>query len=252
MIRILFMGQKPIGEKCFEDLLKADGSGLCVCAVVSNKGRNVWWGTNNINLLARQKKLEFIGNEKRNYADIKRAIRRNKINMIISVQNPWIIPDRILSMVDGRAFNLHNAKLPDYRGCNACNHAILNNEKKYTSTIHWMVPKVDNGPIVLERTIAINPTETARSLYDRSQESSLILFKEFIDSLLQGEIIPKKAIVGKGKFFSRNSLDKLRRIKSLANMDEVDRKARAFYFPPFEPAYIIVKRRKYYILPEDM
>ena len=64
-----------------------------------------------------------------------------KINMIISIQHPWIISKSILDAVDGFAFNIHFGKLPEYRGHHLGIHSILNGEKTFTTTCHWMAQK---------------------------------------------------------------------------------------------------------------
>ena len=52
-----------------------------------------------------------------------------------------------------KIINLHNAKLPDYRGHNSISHEILNGETKHTTTIHKIAKEVDRGEILLEKEI---------------------------------------------------------------------------------------------------
>jgi methionyl-tRNA formyltransferase len=249
MIRILYLGQKPIGERCFDILRDAQSSSLQISGVVSNANDDVWWKSNAIYRECVRGGIPFISNDKRNNREIENLIIRNEINAIISVQHNWILPGEILSLVNNFAFNLHNAKLPGYKGYNACNHAILNGERYYSSTVHWMAEEVDAGGIAFEESFEIGPKETAKGLYERASRAGETAFRKLVDHLAAGKPIPNVPALGAGTFYPRNSLGALREIKKIEDVQEVDRKARAFYFPPFEPAYFILDGHKFYVLP---
>lgn len=252
MNRILYLGQKPIGEKCYNLLLEAQSDKLCIAAAVSNTSRcNVWWDSNGIYEVCITRGFPFLDNTKRINQEIGECIQKYKVNTIISVQHPWIIPVDILEMVNFRAFNLHNAKLPVYKGYNSCNHAILNGELRYTSTIHWMEPEVDSGHIAFEETFEIDATDTALSLYQKACQAGEKAFLRLINSFNLDIPIPKYPIKENGNFYSRDSLNAFREIKDPNSFLEIDRKARAFFFPPFEPCYFVLGGHKYYVLPES-
>lgn len=197
MIRILFLGQKWLGEKCFDLLQNAQTDMIRVCGVVSNMRENVWWRTNGIYRVCSSKGIPFITNDERNNERLRMAIAELRANTIVSVQHPWIIPSEILSLADFGAFNLHNAKLPDNKGHNTCNHAILNGERNYTSTLHWMAGEVDAGAVAFEETIEVFPDDTARSLYERAIHSGLSVFQKLLDCFVKGKPIPQRPIVGR-------------------------------------------------------
>lgn len=251
MKRTLFLGQKPIGERCFELLRQAEAKNICVAGVVSNDTDDVWWGTKKIFEIAQRDSIPFVSNKKRNNEAIKGLIAENHINTIISVQHSWVLPREILEMVNNFAFNLHNAKLPDYKGHNAINHAILNGEKYYTSTIHWIVEEVDKGDVAIEESFPIAPDETAKSLYEKAYHHGCTAFSKLIDAFVNEREIPKKPMIGEGVFYPRSSIDNLKEIKNVDDFDEVDRKSRAFYFPYFENAYFLIGDQKFYVTPKN-
>jgi methionyl-tRNA formyltransferase len=250
-IRVLYLGQKWLGEKCFDLLNGLQKDLLQICGVTSNADEKMWWRSNRIFQKCKSNGIPFIANNKRNNDAIKKMVIDCNVNTILCVQHPWILPEETLSLVNYRVFNLHNAKLPDYKGHNTCNHAILNRERYYTSTIHWMVADVDTGPIAFEETIEIDPNDTARSLYERAIGSGVNIFEKLIEHLILEKPIPRKPITGEGFYFSRNSLDTLREVKNVCDLEEVDRKVKALYFPPFEPAYYLLEGEKYYLVPRN-
>ena len=109
------------------------------------------------------------------------SLERQHITCLISIQYPWILPAHpSVDATAGRAFNLHNAKLPDYRGHHALSHEILNGETEHTVTLHWMQPEVDTGFTCLSATIPIRSDDTAWSLGQRARvEASSIIAPVF-------------------------------------------------------------------------
>lgn len=197
-----------------------------------------------------KKPIIFLKNNKKNEHKICQIIKDKKINLLISIQYKWIISEKIIKAVRGLAFNIHFGKLPEYRGHHLHIHTILNGEKKITTTLHWMVPEVDKGFIVFEKTSLIKGNDTSWSLMQKATSDSLRLFEKLISYLAKNKPIPKVPVKGKGHFYSINSIFELKKISSIKDFDEIDKKARAFYYPPHEPAYFVLKGKKFYVLPE--
>ena len=252
MRRILFIGQKPIGEKCFKKLVENQNENYQVIGSVSNISKeDVWWKSNNIYGYCKRKQLGFVDNEKSNEDRIIVLMRKCDVNYIISVGHKWILSKKILEYVKYQAVNLHLAKLPEYKGNYTYNHAILNGEKEYGVTLHWMVEKVDEGDYIFTDQFEITDYDTAYSLYQKSNEIGEKIFDNYIDFLKKDKAIPRREIVGEGKFYSKCAIQGLREIRNISDKNEIQVKSRAFYFPPFENAYMVIEGKKYYIVPDN-
>lgn len=252
MFKIIFLGQKPIGEECFNLLVKKSKKfNWKIVAAVSNKSKHNWWKSNYIYENCKKNEIQFINNKKRNNKKIIEIIEKNKINLMISVGHQWIIPNQIIKALKGKAFNLHNAKLPDYKGFNSINHAILNGEKTYTSSIHIMSKNVDSGAIIFEKECHISKLETAISLYDKTHKNCRKIFLEFLKSLNIKKRFKLKKNIANGNFYGKNLIYNLKKININDDIETIKTKSRAFYFPPFEPAYLIIKDNRYYITPNN-
>lgn len=252
MLRIMFMGQKPIGELCFEQLLKRQNNKYRIVAAVSNMDKlKVWWKENRIYETCMNDNIIFVDNSKRNEERIKELIVEENIDFIVSVGHGWILSDKILQLVNYNAINLHLAKLPEYQGNFSYNHAILNREKKYGVTLHWMTERVDLGDYVFEEDFPINDDDTAYSLYIKSVDKGVALFGQFIDFISEGKELPREQMKGEQHFYSRTSLNGLREIECDDNLEDIARKSRAFYFPPFENAYFMINGKKYFVYPDE-
>jgi len=65
------------------------------------------------------------------------------------------------------ALNVHAGLLPEYRGANVINWALVNGERKSGVTIHHLDAGIDTGDLVLQRPIEIQFEDTAVSLRDK-------------------------------------------------------------------------------------
>ena len=197
-----------------------------------------------------KKKPLWIDNSKRNEKKILSVIEKRKIEAVISLQYRWIISNKIIQTLKGYAFNIHFGKLPDYRGHHALIHAILNNEKFFFMTLQWMLPEVDRGLNAYEEAIEIKPNDTSWSLYQKCFAKALKMLEKLINNLGKEKKIPQTKIAGKDRYYKIKSIEGLKEIFSLNDFTELDKKTRAFYFPPHEPAYFVLKGKKFYVIPK--
>ena len=89
-----------------------------------------------------------------------------------------IIPPRILNTYHYGILNMHGGKIPQYRGANVLQWAIINGDTDLGVTWHTMVEKIDAGPIWKESLIPISIEDNA--LYLRE-----LLIKEGIRTFPQ-------------------------------------------------------------------
>lgn len=67
----------------------------------------------------------------------------------------------------GRMVNVHPALLPAFRGLNAQRQALDYGVKVSGCTVHFVVPEVDSGPIILQSAVRVEPGDTTETLSAR-------------------------------------------------------------------------------------
>lgn len=243
MKKIILLGSKPTFDLTTRILEKNFKRKISLSCVVTNKKR---FEKNFSNC---KSKPYFISDSKRNEKKIITFIKKNKLDFLFSIQHKWILSENFLKNFD-QALNLHNAKLPDYKGFFSINHAIANGEKSYTSTIHWINKNVDEGGLAYKKTIKIKKSETAISLYNKTLKSCEYIITNLFHGIVKNNI-PSKNIKGKGKFYSKTSLESLKKINLNNKNHQIERLVRACFFPPNEPAFFINRGKKFYIIPKE-
>lgn len=242
--RILFLGERRIADMALELFFdkplkeKFELKGVVVDNILRAKYRK----------LCKLNDIQIISNEARSEKLILNLIEKEEIECLISVQHPWILSSNVLESVSGRAFNLHNARLPNYKGYNSISHEILSGELYHATTIHWISEKVDEGDIAFEESIRFNESDTALSMYQKSLGVGLDVFKKFMQAL-DGNDVPRITKKSGGVFYDRNSINTVSCLDKFLDTEKIAVRARAAYFPPYNFAYFTHKNEKYAVVP---
>jgi len=234
-VRLLYLAQKPVGEAGFEIVRPH------VVGVVSNASPTGWWGTAGLAHTG----LPFVDTDDARPTAILEFVVGLQADAIVSVQFPRLLSREVLDAVGGRAWNLHLAPLPKYRGFNGPTLALLAGDDSYGVTLHWVDADADTGDIAYSAEWPIPASATALSLYDEAERQGLRLLR-LLYRRISADKIPPRHPQGPGGYWRRDAIDAYREIRS---WEEVDRKARAFHFPPFPPAFIDLSGVKYWVTP---
>ncbi|MBQ8103448.1 MAG: phosphoribosylglycinamide formyltransferase [Afipia sp.] len=75
---------------------------------------------------------------------------------------PWFV-----KQWDGRMLNIHPALLPSYKGLHTHERALADGVKIHGATVHFVVPEMDSGPIVMQGAVGVHDDDTADTLAAR-------------------------------------------------------------------------------------
>jgi methionyl-tRNA formyltransferase len=137
--------------------------------------------------------------------------------------------------------NFHPAPLPDIRGVGGYNVAVLEGMSEWGVSCHFVDEHLDTGDIVRVERFPIDPGKaTAMSLDLASQRRLQALFEDVMAMVLAGEELPREP-QGEGRYFSRADFERLKRV---GPGDDLERKLRAFWYPPWPGAVMEVDGRE--------
>ncbi len=161
-----------------------------------------------------------------------------EVDLVISFLYPRLIREPLISGPEIGCLNFHPAPLPDMRGLGGYNVAVLEGFTEWGVSAHFVDERFDTGDLVEVRRFAIDPAaETAWSLDLRSQEVLLEVFGEVVETLMAGDDLPREP-QGEGRYVSREDLEEMRRTPPDAGPEEIERRIRAFWYPPWPGATI--------------
>lgn len=115
-----------------------------------------------------------------------RAIRRNAefdrvsaqgIDLIIVGAFGQLLDKRILNAPRFGVLNFHPSLLPAYKGGSPIEEQILAGEHRGGATLHWMVERVDDGPIVASDGVYIGPDDDYSTVLNNSVGKAKVLLR---------------------------------------------------------------------------
>jgi methionyl-tRNA formyltransferase len=121
-----------------------------------------------------------------NGADFIDRIKREGIEVVISIASPKIFKRDLLRAPARGSINYHTALLPKYRGRQPLFWALLDDEKQVGITVHEMDEKLDNGGILAQRAIPVDPGDSLHDLYVKTIAAGPQVLIEGLEKLQTG------------------------------------------------------------------
>jgi methionyl-tRNA formyltransferase len=100
-----------------------------------------------------------------------------------------IVPQALLDVAPGGAFNVHPSLLPLYRGATPLQSAIADGRSETGVTIILMDAGMDTGDIVLQERTPLEPGETYGELHDRLAVRGAALLVEALELAERGALV---------------------------------------------------------------
>jgi phosphoribosylglycinamide formyltransferase-1 len=161
-------------------LIDASEAGDCpieICAVISNKASaygleraaNHSIDAHTVDHTAFDNRLEF------DQALIQ-TIDQYQPDLVILAGFMRILTADFVNHYSDRLINIHPSLLPKYPGVNTHQRAIDAGDEWHGLSIHFVVPEVDAGPIILQGQIPIHDGENAGDLQQRIHKIEHILY----------------------------------------------------------------------------
>ena len=160
------------------------------------------------------------------------------IDLVISYLFWKRIKKPLIELPSIGCLNFHPAPLPDFRGVGGYNFAIYESHTEWGVSAHYVDESFDTGDIIKVRRFDIEPqNETAYSLEQRSQTELLALFSEIINMCIAKQDLPRVQ-QSNGRYITQEEFESLKRITPDNSLDEIERKIRACWYPPYEGALV--------------
>jgi methionyl-tRNA formyltransferase len=171
------------------------------------------------------------------------------VDVVISFLFWKLIREPLVSLGGIGCLNFHPAPLPDLRGLGGYNVAILEGMREWGVSCHFVDENFDTGDLVEVERFPIDPdSATAFSLDLESQERLFGLFQRVMGTAMSGEELPRRP-QGPGRYVDSEEFERLRRVRP---GDDLDRKLRAFWYPPYPGAVAEVNGRELTLVDERL
>jgi phosphoribosylglycinamide formyltransferase-1 len=116
------------------------------------------------------------------------AIEPHKIDLIclagfMRLLTPWFI-----GQWDARLLNIHPALLPAFKGLDTHARALAAGAKEHGATVHFVVPEMDSGPIIVQEAVPVLRDDTEASLAARVLAIEHRIYPQALRIVAEGRI----------------------------------------------------------------
>ncbi len=89
----------------------------------------------------------------------------------------------------GRILNIHPSLLPKYKGLSTHQRVIDNREELHGASVHFVVPELDDGPVIIQYQFKIKRHDDRHSLQKKVQEGEYIIYSKAIQWFSEKRLI---------------------------------------------------------------
>ena len=120
---------------------------------------------------------EFIGN-----------VRKYNADLFVSMSFNQIFREEIMNLPRYKTINCHAGKLPFYRGRNILNWALINDEREFGITVHYIDSGIDTGDIILQETYPITDQDDYATLLERAYDGCADVLYRAVKMIQSNEV----------------------------------------------------------------
>lgn len=198
-LRIGYFADGPWSHRALELLLAdPDIEVAFICARHSSPDRHLKERASTLD-------IEFRVTNNVNSERFLNAISSHQCDLFVSMSFDQILKRQFYSFPRLGTINCHAGKLPFYRGRNILNWALMNDEKEFGITVHYVDDGVDTGDIILQRTYPICDQDDYASLLSTAYRECPAVLYAAIQSIRTGnaERIPQVSLHPCGSICSK-------------------------------------------------
>ena len=116
------------------------------------------------------------------------AISQAQVDVVILAGFMRILSTEFVQHYRHKLLNIHPSLLPKYPGQHTHQRALDANEQWHGASVHFVVPEVDMGPVILQGRLAIQANETLESLQQRIHLLEHQIYPTAVRWFIQGRL----------------------------------------------------------------
>ncbi len=135
--------------------------------------------------------LEAKGFSKKEEYDRKIAevLDEKEIELVVLAGFMRILSDFFVDKYAGKILNVHPSLLPLFKGAHAIRDAYEAGVEKSGATVHFVTRELDSGPIILQKSVKIEQSDTMESLEEKIHKIEHKIYPEAVKLFVEGKII---------------------------------------------------------------
>ena len=124
-------------------------------------------------------------------AEIVSELNKRGVELVCLAGYMRLLSPEFIQAFPNKIINIHPSLLPQFKGLDAQKQALVSGAKVSGCTVHYVDEHLDNGDIILQKTVDVLDGDTVESLSTRILEQEHIAYVEAVKLLLNKVEPPK-------------------------------------------------------------
>ena len=116
------------------------------------------------------------------------VLERERVDLICLAGFMRLLSTDFCKQWEGRLINVHPALLPSFKGLDTHARAIAAGVKIHGATVHFVVPEVDDGPIIAQAAVPVLDSDTEEVLAARVLAQEHRIYPMALDLVASGAV----------------------------------------------------------------
>lgn len=99
-----------------------------------------------------------------------------------------VLGDSFVNQYNGKLINIHPSLLPAFPGLRAHEQALEEGVRIHGCTVHFVTPRMDHGPIIIQAAVRVLPNDTKETLAARVLEQEHRIYPEAVRLYMEGRL----------------------------------------------------------------
>ena len=157
--------------------------------------------------IAKKNNIKFYKEKNINSKSFLKILKKEKLDLIVSMSFDQIFKKKIINLVDKKIINCHAGKLPFYRGRNVLNWVLINGEKEFGITTHFINESIDEGNVIMQKKFLIKKSDDYNTLLKKSYKECAKILYETIKKIQKKTFksIPQKTLSKNFSYFKKRT-----------------------------------------------
>jgi len=147
---------------------------------------------------ARKAGIETVSLDKKDYKkredfdrEIVKRLKKKNVELVVLAGFMRLLSPYFIREYSNRIINVHPALLPSFKGSSGIKDALEHGVKVTGVTVHFVDEHLDNGPIILQKTVEIKEGDSEETLLERVHKEEHRIYPEAIKLFVEGKIVIK-------------------------------------------------------------
>tara|TARA_B100001059_G_C17836401_1_gene588470 strand:+ start:470 stop:1363 length:894 start_codon:yes stop_codon:yes gene_type:complete len=117
---------------------------------------------------AEEHNIDYLKHKNVNSDEFILLLEKYNPDLFVSMSFNQIFKSKIFNLPKYKTINCHAGKLPFYRGRNVLNWVLINDEKEFGITVHFVDEGIDTGDIILQKSFQITDQDSYKTLLEKA------------------------------------------------------------------------------------